>query len=593
MGIPKKGLKALALVAATAMSLAACNPPIVPVPTPAATSKASPEPTSSPTRPISPAPTRTPTATIPSPSPTPSPTPTPTPVLPTQYGGTLVWPFDGPRGFDPHSNTDYRTQTMLGFVNIKLTTYDYRSSQYSRGTNILRGDLAESWKVSPDGRTYTFYLRKGVRFANIEPMNGREVTAEDVKWSWERTMRPGNMLDDTYVYESIEKIEVLNRYTVRFWLTASDARFPFEAASRQAYILAKEVEEKFRGFNTVGSVMGAGPWFLEEYVPDNWYVMKRNPDYYEKDAPFLESVKVVIMPQVSTRVAALTVNRADIVGWFPYMSVEDGLALRKDGRVNVKAKSAPESWWWLSMKATEKPFDDVRVRRAVAMALNRKEWSDTVYQGYADWPLGPIPPAFGAVALGQEAYPQNVQPYFEYRPDRARELLEDAGYPAGLNTTINTTSAYGEEQMKEAKLIARWLGEVGIKAEVKDWPYSEWLSGPYRGDYEGIFWGPDVADTLESQLIPRYSCNSPRNHSTVCDPSLEKLLQEWRGTQDESKSRSILRDIQVYLAEKQYAIPSPLPQRFTAWQPWVKNYNGEDANAYDQGRRFAYIWIEK
>src|SRR3990172_8205995 len=189
-------------------------------------------------------------------------------------------------GLDPHLSISFLTHSYVSLTYSQLVRFPNGPEQKSASDFSIMPDLAEKWTVSKDGKIYTFSLRKGVRFHNKPPVNGRELTAEDVKYSLERFMAKSGFRDR---FEPVQAIDAVDRYTVRITLKEPYAPFLNHLANPSfCAILPREAEEKFKNFNHPDAVIGTGPFVLKSYEKGVKVVFERNPTYFMKGLPYLD-----------------------------------------------------------------------------------------------------------------------------------------------------------------------------------------------------------------------------------------------------------------------------------------------------------------
>lgn len=218
-------------------------------------------------------------------------------------GGTLrlAHQLDPVTGFDPHQTVSFLTMIPLSFAYSRLLKVKAGPSVKPM-TYPLEGDLAESW-TQPSDTTHVFKLKKGVRWHPKPPVNGRELTADDVKSTYDRFLTIKG-IGNRPVLESVDKIEVLDKYTVKFTLKEPNAWFLDMLASTSTWIVAKECVEKFGDLKKAESVVGTEPWMLERWEPNVKITYVRNPHYFVPGLPYADAVEVIIDKDPSSRLAA-------------------------------------------------------------------------------------------------------------------------------------------------------------------------------------------------------------------------------------------------------------------------------------------------
>src|ERR1700730_17633746 len=231
------------------------------------------------------------------------------PAQPKRGGVIRVAEREAP-GLDPHLSISFLTHSYVSLSYSQLVRFPNGPEQKSPTDFSILPDLAEKWTVSKDGKVYTFSLLKGVRCHNKRPVNGREVNAEDVKYSIERFMAKSGFRER---FEPVQSIDVVDRYTVKITLKEPYAPFLNHLASPSfCAILPREAEEKFKDFNNPDAVIGTGPFVLKSYEKGGRMALDRNPGYFMKGFPYLEGVTVDISPDAAARLAVLLADKAEL-----------------------------------------------------------------------------------------------------------------------------------------------------------------------------------------------------------------------------------------------------------------------------------------
>jgi peptide/nickel transport system substrate-binding protein len=507
---------------------------------------------------------------------------------PPKQGGLLRVRGRDPVHFDPHLTRNARTHTALSFMYSKLLRHKV-GADVQPGTFIVEPDLAERWEA-PDDTTYIFYLRQGVKWHNKPPVNGRELVAEDVKFTFDRFLTvEGN--PERQMLESVERVEVLDRYTVKFIL-----KEPFVwlldalASAICMWIIAPEVVEKYGDLKRVETAIGTGPFLLEHYEPNVKTVFRRNPEYFRPGLPHVDGVEWLVLDDESTGLAMYRAGQIDTGPGLQWDVRQADLDALKHSHPHLYyqdmlANNVTTIW----MRADKPPCTDVRVRRAISHAVDRQglieavwargEVSPAVPRGLAQWSL-PID------QLGEGAR------YYQYDPQEARRLLAAAGYPKGLKTQLTTTSGYGRDLVDAAQLVLRSLKDVGIAAELKLQEYGAYQATTGQGHFEGLAMGPyGVGWEADSSLYGPYAPDQPRNRGRVNDPKLAAMVQEQRRIKDPEARQRLIFDIQRYAAEQQYYVYLSSAVVTGSWQPYVKNF-APNLTA-DFGSRVAALWLDR
>src|SRR5215813_6106044 len=338
-------------------------------------------------------------------------------------GGILRVRGYDPTHFDPHLTISFKTHATLSFVYSRLVRHKVGTG-VQPGIFTVEPDVAESWET-PDDTTYIFHLRKGVKWHNKPPLNGRELVAEDVKFTYDRFLtEKGNA--NRFLLEPVDRVEVVDRYTVKFllkepyvWLVDALA-FPWTM-----WIVAPEVVEKFSDLKKPETVIGTGPFMLERYDPNVKAVFKRHPEYYRQDQPHVDGVEWLIVPDESTALAMYRTGQIDVGPQANNSVRQQDLDALKQSHPHLMYRDilsiVPNV---IFMRTDMAPFNDVRVRHAISHAIDRQGSIDAIYVRGEPTP----PVALGLVewALPIEHLGEGAK-YYRYDPQKAKRLLAEAG----------------------------------------------------------------------------------------------------------------------------------------------------------------------
>jgi peptide/nickel transport system substrate-binding protein len=504
-------------------------------------------------------------------------------------GGILrVWGSDPPH-FDPHLILNAKTHNALSFVHSTLVRHKV-GPEARPGTFIVEPHLAERWEQLDD-TTYVFYLRKGVKWHNKSPVNGRELVAEDVKFTFDRFLgETGNAA--CYLLESVDRIEVVDRYTVKFLLKEPYVWLVDVLANPIMWIIAPEVVQQFGDLKKAESAIGTGPFLLERYEPNVKTIFKRNPDYFRDGQPYVDGVEWLVVEDASAALAMYRSGQLDCgpASWWSVRQEDLESVTKTHPHLKFQEFLSTVSHA-IYMRTDQAPFNDVRVRRAIAHAVDRQAIIDAVWirgeqtpaisRGLAEWS-----PRIDELGAGAK--------YYQHDPKEARRLLVEAGVPKGFKTQMFTTSGFGGGRLvtDAAQLAQRYLKEVGIEAEIKIQEYGAYMATTDKGKFDGLAFAP-VSNAWEpdSVLYGLYAPDQLRNRGHVNDPKITAMLKEQRRTKDREARKQIIFDIQRYIAEQQYYVYLYCAAFTGSWYPYVKNYGPN--TTYDYGGRSAALWLDR
>jgi peptide/nickel transport system substrate-binding protein len=387
--------------------------------------------------------------------------------------------------------------------------------------------LAERWHTS-DHRHYTFFLKRGVTFHN-----GRELKAADVKFAIERAMDPATKHPYPRYYEAIGDIIVKDDYTITFSLKHVTPSFLLNLARQGSVIYPPEAVETLKSHP-----IGTGPYRLGEWVRGDRITLVRNPDYHVKGLPRLDRVTFRFIADPNAALAALKAGDVDasLFGLGP----EHVTDLRKDPRFTVIVGDTTNDVV-LAMNNSRKPYDDVRVRRAMAHAIDKAE----VLKG-AMFGMGKV--------LGSPVDPLN--PYYvdlagavPYDPARARKLLAEAGYPNGFETVLKVAPQY-YYTVRTGEIVAAHLAKVGIRVKIQQIEWGQWVDRVFCRPAAGCT-DPDYDLTIighaEAWDIANYA--NPKYYFRYDSAKFQDLYQQSETTADDDTRRGLYAQMQRMLGE--------------------------------------------
>ena len=502
-------------------------------------------------------------------------------------GGVLKHIGLEPPSFDIHATVSYQTQLVSSFVHRTLFKF-VNGPQYNPSDFTLVPDLALKVEVSRDGRQYTITLRQGVRWEPRPPVNGRELVAADVKYSLERAAKKSGYAS---LLGQLEAVETPDKYTVRVHLGDAFAPFLHNLAEPWNGILPPEVEEKMGDFKAAESLIGCGPFVLERYEPGVKAVFARNPNYYQKGLPHLDKVEWLFVKDRSSQLSLFRAGQVDIPFYDSRIPRSDVASFKKSN------PAYPIVYWdWLAnrtlaMRTDKPPFSDVRVRRALSMAVDRKKWVAQYLEGQGYEDHGPVPAPMREWKLPAKDLGDGGK-YLEHNPAAAKKLLAEAGFPSGLKVKCTHWPGYGPEYVEDLELLAFNLKQIGVELQIVNEEYGNYIRGSFLGKYDETSWGPSSIFTeVDGYLYNFYKTGQPNNRSHVSDTQLDVMLDAQRLYTAKSSRKKVIDEIQRYAAERVYYIYTPYPKNVASWTPRVKNYGPK--NSFDRGAQFEVVWLDK
>jgi len=496
-----------------------------------------------------------------------------------------------PVHFDPHQTIAFPTMMALSYCMSRLVKVKAGPSVVP-GTQPVEADLAESW-TQPNETTYIFKLKHGVRWHPKPPVNGREHTAEDVKYSYDRFLTiPGN--GNKGMLETVDKIEALDKYTVKFTLKEPFVWFLDALASTSTWIIAKEAVDKFGDLKKWESVVGTGPWMLDRYEPNVRMTFVRNPNYFVSGLPYADGVEVTIDPDPASGIAAYLAGKYDFGPEYGMVVRRIDLDVARQRKPNLQTRDYIVVFGgYTAMKLDQEPFKDVRVRRALGIAQNWREVLETnAWSQGKGAPNATLPAALAEWAIPIDQLPPEGRRLYEPDVAGAKRLLADAGYPSGFKTTLETTAGYGPDYMDAVEIGLRNWKSAGVDAELKLKEYGAYVSSTIYGKFDKTTVGLRGAWTdPDSYLYRNFIPGQPLNAGGVDDPKVTEMIKLQRRTANVAKRKEIIYDLQRYLSLQAYYLYGPSVSAVAAWDGHVKNFGPNIG--HDMGGRMMAAWLDK
>ena len=343
---------------------------------------------------------------------------------------------------------------------------------------------------------------------------------------------------------------------------------------------------------------GSGPFMITSYVPGNSHVYTKNEKYWDSETinghkvklPLVDTVTYRIIKDDSTRLTAFKTGKLDIleaVGWESMESLKKAAPqIKYNEWTNVYGNT-------FIMRTDTKPFDDVRVRRALNMAINKDEIIKSFYNGHAEMMAYPQHPDFTGYYEPLKDMPESVKELFVYNPAKAKKLLAEAGYPNGFTFKVQVCSC-NNENMDLLPLISAYLEQVGVKIEIQPMEYAAFLSVMSNKTHTAGYY-MNIGNTNPLTAIRKSFITGQRwNPSMWSDPAFDKKMADIDQEEDETVRMKLTKELNRDVLDKAMHIWLPSRKLFTVWWPWVKNYDGElTAGAVRPGPIYARLWIDR
>jgi len=454
---------------------------------------------------------------------------------------TITWAIsDEPVAMDPPFNYDYNTATIGGQICEGLLRIDQN--------NQLRPNLATDW-MRVDDLTYRYALRPDVKFHD-----GTTMTAEDVKFSLDRHRDPNLGSYLIGFHERVDSVEITGDMEITVHLTAPDVLWEYATATQAAHVVSKAfVEANADETGAVNSpdagIVCTGPYQVESWTPGQGVELVAFSDYWGK-VPDIEAISIRVLTDSATIIAGL--NSGEIDGT---LALDGRQALSLHDSVTVETADSVAAAF-IAFNTTRAPFDDVRVRQALALVLDRAGIASTVYGGLAQPLAVPAPPILWTYAADQWSSAFDALPSYDRDLERARQLVEEAG-AVGASSDLMVSTTIDEE----VGIIVQAAGaEIGLEINLVQIPYAEktgleYADGEKDYDMTLLSWGSDFPDPIGNMYFPFTSANVITNVAAYVNPEVDRLLEEARGTtDDDERARLLIQAQEIVVDELPWAV---------------------------------------
>ncbi len=496
---------------------------------------------------------------------------------------TLVYCSEGsPDIFNPQLYTS-GTDVDASAVPIYNRLVDFKT-----GTTELVPSLAESWDISPDGKTYTFHLRKGVKFQSNKLFTPtRDFNADDVIFSFMRQKDPKNpyhnVSNGTYLdFDSLDlshlitSIDRVDDYTVRFNLSRPEAPFLADLGWYFASILSSEYADKMLKAGTPGKVdtdpVGTGPFEMVQYQKDTRILYKAFPQYWQGKSK-IDRLIFSITPDASIRMAKLEKNECQVM---PFPNPADLKRLGSNKDITLMSKSGLNTGF-LSFNTQKKPLNNVKVRQALAMAMDKAAIVDAVFQGSGTVARSLLPP-------GVWSSEDKTMKDYDYSTEKAKALLAEAGYPNGFDIDLwamPVQRPYNPDARRMAEMIQADWAKIGVKAHIVSYEWAEYQTRIRNGEDQAALMGWTTATGDPDNFFgPLFTCKAAQggsNSSKWCDPEFDKIISQARVTADQNKRIALYQQAQQIMHDQ---VPAVMIAHSTIFEPVRKEVSGYEIDPF-------------
>jgi peptide/nickel transport system substrate-binding protein len=533
----------------------------------------------------------------------------PTPTGKPKYGGTmhLDLRYD-PSNWDPFTG-NLGTYVWGNVVYNKLMQADIRLSTAfkTKGANLQQlfpvCDLCESWEQTSPTQ-YTFKIRPEAKWQNIPPLNGRKLTAQDIKFAYDKYLDP-KAFQQWATFQMVESIGAPDESSLIINLKQPFPDFIDSITQPGFFVFPREAFEREGGL-IVAPPLGSGPFLFVKHVKQNTLTFRRNPAYWKTDEfgqqlPYLDAIELVWVPDPATQQAAFRTGKIDGVFAFSWDEVETLLRTEKPGvtaHLRVSEMNTGGNTMW-QFQLREPPFNDARVRRALAMALDRPAIiKRAVGRGYC--PYGTVPTWWLARAF---PYPcEEFGPWFQYNPSQAKAVLREAGYDATRPLTFDVHAWQRGGAMLpflagQVEAVLDYWRAIGVNANLKLMEFTAHQALLRSKAWKGIIAGTGVGPgTSLNSYVMKVHSQGPENYGGINDLELDKLVEAQQQEFDIEKRQAIAQQIRERELDQVYRLWISMYYFAEFTKPQVRNWVTHELYMFHHGwgtHSMEYTWFER
>jgi peptide/nickel transport system substrate-binding protein len=465
--------------------------------------------------------------------------------------------------------------------------WDYKITWHP--SKYLKGQLAESWEFK-DPCTHIIHLRKGIHWQNIPPANGREFTADDVVFHYNRLYgmdggNPSPYRTTDIRLKDLISVTAADRYTVVFKFKTLNPENIIETLHNayQAQCLENpEAVKKWGDLTDWHHAIGTGPYILKDFVPGKSATLIKNPDYWGHDErypqnqlPYLDSIKFLIIPDDNEALEMMRAGKIDIMD---RVFQKQAKSIQKTNPEILQIFIPRTPTVTIQPRNDRAPFTDIRVRMAMQMAIDLPSIAKNHYEDSVD----PYPSTLTATKFMKgwgfpyEEWPQELKNEYAYNPVLARKLLADAGYPNGFETNVIADT---DGDMELLSIVQRYFADIGIKMKIRKMDpasYTEYVENQHKHD-QLVYrpYGPLGQTYAPLRVITRLQTGYATNYAMVADPDFDAFYGKAAATKTEDELKQVLKQANEYVARKHFVVSLLQPMEYSLCQPWIKGYHAQ------------------
>ncbi len=538
-----------------------------------------------------------------------------------RYGGTLTFANNNePPNSDPSIgglDAGFAISGVLEKLSIADWAIDRRVNDL--GNEFLADDhlapaLAAGWE-NPDPLTYIFHIRQGVHWHKKAPMNGRELTAQDVEYNYHRLTGTGSFSEPPGHFSQLAALEYESIRATGKDTVVIKLKKPRLDALRvlvedpYAFMAPPELIKQHGGTADWRKLVGTGPLELTDWVEGASLTWTKNPNYWGVDEkfpqnrlPYIDTLRGLVMPDESSRVAAMRSGKVDYIGHQARSALKVPDQVESLQRTNLDLKVYPyyfRSNASMAYDLTMPPFNDIRVRKALQLALDLEIVQKTFYKGKAiATPQGPVGNFQTQFSIHYDQWPEEIKAGYRYDPEAAEKLLDEAGYPRGADGIRLTTAMDGAKHngfiLDYWAIVQEYWRKIGVKGEVKVHEVTDWVARAQGHKFEGMTWTVSATPYHPLSILEAYYPGTTWNRGQTNDPKFNALYDAMKAATSVEELGKYSKEADLYVVAQHWALWGPVEPSYNFAQPWVKGYNGEFyMGVWNKNAAYVRFWIDQ
>jgi peptide/nickel transport system substrate-binding protein len=476
-------------------------------------------------------------------------------------GGSITYlTYNDVPNFDIRSVLSVGTHSPASSIMSRLVRFPLGPELKSDADLTITPDLAQTWEQPADLMSLTFKLNQGVKWHDMPPVNGRELTSQDIKYTFDSYKSKGAHV--TY-FDALDRVETPDQSTVKFFLNQPFGGFIDGLAVPVQLVFAHEVVERD---GDLGSTMvGTGPFMYKKLERKVGLTAVKNPNYFRKGLPYLDGFDLAIVADAATQKASIRSGQAD------YIQVDfsdTGDLQRTNPNLVLLEAKEPRSGRGLMMNQTKPPYNDVRVRRAISMAIDRTAVLNSTLAGHGSGSYAT--PWF--YWTDKEPAPDQLGQYFQYNVAEAKKLMEAAGYKDGFKDTLNywhyEASVDSQVQLVQAQLKQN----LNVDLEVTLLDYPTYFTNYTGHKWQGMYWGFQIgsSNTIDDFTYQNVLSNSEANYMYMADAEIDRLAKAIRVETDAAKKKTLIKQMLDREHDQAFRLWMPYRNQYSVLQPHLK-----------------------